>query len=379
MAQGWQSAAHRLHTALSRATSSGSFIAEIDGLRFAAVAAVVLYHLNGYFLAYGAARTALSSVLGRGWFGVDLFFAISGFVIALPFAKHALQQRPAVRLKDYYLRRLTRIEPPYLVCITLCFVLLIIVKGESFSHLLPHYLATLTYTHSLLYDQLSPVNSVTWSLEVEVQFYLAAPLLAAILTIRSTVSRRCTWIALIGILCLVQPYLAGMPANALQFAQFFIVGMLLAELHVTDRDSTSYVGDAIGATAVLLLYWISGDKDFTHHSALGTALACFGLFLLGRAALRGRVVGRVLSLPWIAVIGGMCYTIYLYHVLVISFFGRLLPGSNPLIVSALAIPGLLVAASVLFVCLEKPFMRSGWLRQQTRPVNPTRTPRHAVK
>ncbi|HEX9620879.1 MAG TPA: acyltransferase family protein, partial [Polyangiaceae bacterium] len=91
--------ASRLWSALSRRTSGGRFIAEIDGLRFVAIAWVLLYHvrsLRGPDVAF-----PLHVVTASGHFGVELFFMVSGFVLALPFAKAHLNQAPAPSLKWY--------------------------------------------------------------------------------------------------------------------------------------------------------------------------------------------------------------------------------------------------------------------------------------
>src|SRR5579864_3453549 len=121
----------RIINALSRVTSSGAFIPVIDGLRFVAISSVFLYHLVGYVIAKSPVACAearmdtwLGVALDKGWFGVNLFFLISGFIISLPFAAHHLEQRRPVSLRSYYLRRVTRLEPPFIICITICFVLL---------------------------------------------------------------------------------------------------------------------------------------------------------------------------------------------------------------------------------------------------------------
>src|ERR1700693_3858993 len=82
----------------SRETSSGRFIPEMDGLRFAAIGMVVLFHLNGYLMAKSTAcavSTAQSDWLVPavlvGFRGVELFFVISGFILGLPFAAHYLK------------------------------------------------------------------------------------------------------------------------------------------------------------------------------------------------------------------------------------------------------------------------------------------------
>lgn len=68
---------------LSRETSSGRFIPEMDGLRFVAITMVILFHLNGYLVAKWPLHPgflAQSSWLARtalvGFRGVELFFVI---------------------------------------------------------------------------------------------------------------------------------------------------------------------------------------------------------------------------------------------------------------------------------------------------------------
>src|ERR1051326_6201338 len=96
-----------------RITTQNRFIAQIDGLRFVAIASVVLFHI------YAALETG--SAIPPPWHenanlakrGVELFFAISGFILGLPFASARLLEESRVNLKQYFLRRLTRLEPPY--------------------------------------------------------------------------------------------------------------------------------------------------------------------------------------------------------------------------------------------------------------------------
>ena len=53
--------------------------------------------------------------------GVPLFFAISGMILGLPFARYWLLQGPKVSLRRYFLRRVTRLEPPYIASMLLLF------------------------------------------------------------------------------------------------------------------------------------------------------------------------------------------------------------------------------------------------------------------
>src|SRR5258708_1597889 len=78
----------------TRLTSSKNLIPEIDGLRFIAIAAVFLCHLPTTLLKHGDAvyqsshlETEVFRWMTFGGFGVQLFFMISGFILALPFAR----------------------------------------------------------------------------------------------------------------------------------------------------------------------------------------------------------------------------------------------------------------------------------------------------
>src|SRR5690606_17688210 len=139
----------------------------------------------------------LFSLMREGGIGVDVFFAISGFILALPFAKHHLFATPPVSIKGYFTRRITRLEPPYVISLTILLGVHILILHESFREMLPHYLASLFYVHGFVYDEWSRINPVAWSLEVEVQFYILAPLLAMVFKIPGKVQRRSVIVGII--------------------------------------------------------------------------------------------------------------------------------------------------------------------------------------
>jgi peptidoglycan/LPS O-acetylase OafA/YrhL len=168
-------------------TRGRRFIPEVDGLRFVAISAVVLYHLSQHTLTRHMAGASvqpeeswLPKLLDLGRYGVRLFFVLSGFLLALPFAKWRLGLGDKPSLRAYYLRRLTRLEPPYMVAMLLLFVGPPLVANwiSNGWSLWPNLLASLVYQHNLIFGEMSPINPVTWSLEIEVQFYMLAPALA---------------------------------------------------------------------------------------------------------------------------------------------------------------------------------------------------------
>src|SRR6266851_5780609 len=176
-----------------RVTTQTRFIPQIDGLRFVAIASVVLLHLYASLNHDGAVQNPAFNPANVGMLskrGVALFFAISGFILGVPFASAYLRGAAKVNLKQYFLRRLTRLEPPYILSLLIWAGILFAVAHQSSQEILPHLLASMAYLHNLIYNGDSTINVVAWSLEVEVQFYVLVPLLAGIFAIADTRLRR---------------------------------------------------------------------------------------------------------------------------------------------------------------------------------------------
>lgn len=361
---------------LTRRTTSGQFIPEIDGLRFASIALVVLFHLCGYTAVKatvghfdGAADNFVALLGSTGHYGVQLFFVISGFVLALPFARYRLLDGPRPQLRAYYLRRLTRLEPPYIVAMVGIFVVASLFYGISARALAPHLAASLAYVHNLVYGTGSTVNVVAWSLEVEVQFYLLAPLLALVFLVPNVIARRSTLIAVISAIVLVQSIWsvgAGRLALSLpHYLQFFLLGFLIADVYLISWQAPSTrerLWDAVGAAS-----WIAIVAVWMLVARPG-ALFLVLVLLIFCSTFRGRIVRAAFCNRWVATIGGMCYSIYLLHYPIISALGRRTSPiavrqgfiAHLLVQMALMLPLVLVASTVFFVLVERPCMRKDW-------------------
>jgi peptidoglycan/LPS O-acetylase OafA/YrhL len=361
---------------LSRETSSGRFIPEMDGLRSVAIGMVVLFHLNGYLnakslLSYSPQVHAgwLTQVAVVGFRGVELFFVISGFILALPFAAHHLGGAQPIRLRYYYLRRLTRLEPPYFVTVLALFLLAIWIQGKTAPDLYPHLVASLLYSHNLIYGVSSPVIGVAWSLEIEVQFYLLVPLMTLLFAIKG---RRVRRFALIGLTVLIQSlqslFLQHSPRGSLSilaYLQFFLMGFLLADIYLTDwkqAPKRHLCWDLAALVGWPILFLILHSAVLTHW------VFPFTVLLLYCAAYLGPINHYLLTNRWITSMGGMCYSIYLIHYEVISLVGRF---TRPVAISQpywtyLMVQLALVWVSIIMICgsyfmlLEKPCMRRDW-------------------
>jgi peptidoglycan/LPS O-acetylase OafA/YrhL len=374
----------RVVSRLTRATSSGAFIPEIDGLRCLSIGLVILYH-TPYHVS-PEAPAALSAVGMHGNFGVQMFFAISGFILGLPFAVEHISRGRKVDLRRYFVRRLTRLEPPYLINLAFWFAIKVLFLRRSALWLLPHLLASVTYTHNLIYGQPSEVNFYAWSLEVEVQFYVVAPLLGLVFTRSRALRLSLLAMAIVGT-SLVTPGL-----SLATEVPWFLVGFVLADLYLVpwhEQPVTGHAWDALGLLAWPLLFVVQSVPQASPATHAICRLALPWILLAAYAtALRGPLIRSVLRWKPIYVVGGMCYTIYLYHgyVLeaVVALQRRYLMTGHYCIDTVAGLIGIAVAvigvSSVLFVAFEKPFMNRRWpgelwsyLTEGTRPARSAET------
>lgn len=135
----------------------------LDGLRAIAAVMVVAFH-------YGGAKWAWVS----GWSGVHVFFVLSGFLITT-LALREEDRNGRLSLPDFYLRRLFRIVPVYLVVVGLLVLQVHHVMGYRGSPLAEDMKYLLTFTNEYAPNQFF-VQS--WTLGIEQKFYLVWPLLA---------------------------------------------------------------------------------------------------------------------------------------------------------------------------------------------------------
>jgi len=387
---------------LGRVTSSGAFYPEIDGLRAIAIVSVVAFHVNKYVIHASPAAgesgvsasliRSLEYVSRKGFFGVELFFVISGFILSLPFATYYLGKGRRPSLARYYQRRLLRLEPPYIISLLVCFSLLTLVYSASARQLFPHLAASIVYVRQLIFGGNNPINGVLWSLECEVQFYILAPLLATLYLVGRKSLRRVAFLAIpivalglvnVGTLLLKAPHLGTVPllgallrtfapisqfldrVIVLHYTGYFCAGFLLSDLFVDswgEQPAKHWKWDVIGAMAwaVLLLLVTEETKLFAAVAAtIPFPLLIFTAYI---AAFRGPVTNQILRNRWMVTIGGMCYTEYLYHQFLLHMIQVRLGSftSSLLLQIPLFLLITVIFSSVMFVLFEKPFMYKDW-------------------
>ncbi|KAA8482799.1 peptidoglycan/LPS O-acetylase OafA/YrhL [Arcticibacter tournemirensis] len=374
-----------------RDTGTRAFLPEIDGLRFIAILSVFLCHLNVFFIqknpgGYTSSYhdyPVLNLVTSNGAYGVYLFFVISGFILFLPFARFYINNEQKPSLKNYYLKRLSRIEPPYFLVMTGLFILLLFVMHQSsFARLFPSLLSSLTYTHNIFYgrDTLPLLNSVAWSLEVEVQFYLMAPFIARLFSLNK-VKRRATVVSLM-LFFMVIKHIWVLPFLSIyDYAHYFLAGFLLADFFVSgDRifhreNKTVPVLFGILIFSAIWSFKISKGAVLPLKAGWDFSLT-FMMFVFSYLVLFTSFWKSLLSKKILTTIGGMCYSIYLLHNPIIWSIDNL-PFSRKFTdiylvdwsIHFLFISFLVLAISgTFFILIEKPCMNRNWTANATRRI-----------
>jgi peptidoglycan/LPS O-acetylase OafA/YrhL len=235
------------------------------------------------------------------------------------------------------------------------------------------------------------VNSVVWSLEYEAQFYLLAPCLALLFLLKSTLARRITLLAAIALLGFASGQLVDGPWRFTlpRFLPYFLAGFYVADLYCTSWNRAprhQLRWDLVTIlTAVCILVFllppVNALKYVDNPVRLGkvpTAIRILLPFLLIPflvGAFRSRISRRFITLLPVTVIGGMCYTIYLHHFIIIAAVARPLfklfkPGMalepQLWITLAVTVPPVVILSAVLFALIEKPFMNFG-VAKKNRP------------
>src|ERR1700761_4876811 len=160
----------------------GRRIGGIESLRGLAALGVVLCHVFGQFYGFTRFSPGPERVVGwAGQVGVAVFFVVSGFCIRLPMSR-ALAADPKARLdvRRYLHRRARRILPPYWIAIAVSIAVGLIspVTPLNGAHDPLDIGLHLVGLHTLLPNSINSINSVFWTIGLEMQFYLAYLLLA---------------------------------------------------------------------------------------------------------------------------------------------------------------------------------------------------------
>jgi peptidoglycan/LPS O-acetylase OafA/YrhL len=356
---------------------------------------VVIFHLNTAFskeIGFGSDLGIVElggkqNFLQLGWWvirldlGVKVFFAISGFVLALPFLKqHFQEDAKKIVLKEYYIRRLTRLEPPFVVSLILFTLVHMYFMKASWDSIAEHFWAGLLYSHVFIFGAPNPINPVTWSLETEAQFYVLVPLIfAGLFSITGNAGKIATGIAVFMASVFLKGYLlknnlSHLSESILAYMSNFTTGIAFACLFLLDKKnrlkSRSIAWDIAGLLSIFMIFYFYKPQALWSNNILFNT----GIFILMVAAFKGNFTNRFFTNKFIYTIGGMCYSIYLLHYAFLHLFVKYTSGLSTGmgykmdlgLQLCIALPVILIISGVFFLMIEKPCMNKRWPHQIAR-------------
>ena len=351
----------------------------LDHLRAFAIISVLCFH----YQFFGHPDWERGSIAGFGWTGVDLFFVLSGFLIAGQLFE-AVAGGKAISLREFFTKRFFRIVPPYVFVLLLYIAFPVVHEWGRLSPLWKYFTFTLNFGQNL---SKYGAFSHAWSLCIEEQFYLLLPLafclfgyfkagkksyyLVIFLFIAGVAARLLSW------KYFAAPYLGtddfGARWNEYVYYPTYnrldglLVGVSIAGLFTFYPKIKEWVNRwcylILGVGALMLIVAFQLCKVYASYDtaifgfpiisvAYGLVLAAF----VSPSCLFFRVKSKVTSL-----IATLSYSIYLSHKIVIHLVQKLLEsfGMDKNGVLCMLICAVCVAAAALVMryLIEKPALR----------------------
>lgn len=327
----------------------------LDGLRALA-----------FFLVYLAHTLKLPGA----WMGVDIFFVLSGYLITgvlFDYKKYPVGKA----MRYFWIRRASRIIPPYLVSIFFGYLFFCSVRFLELASLL-----TFTFNYYSIANVGNEIFTPLWSLSVEHWFYVLWPI---VIFLQISIIRIVFFLI---VTCAVFRYFTG-----ITFQNFYAVyeathcrldaialgGLLYVVAGRSDEGrGSSLLAILIGGLSFLVLGFLffqvggpaSRNAVFNVFGYLLISIFSFCLILIiirSNDNLLGKKISSLLSIKPLVFLGEISYGCYVYHMAVIVAINHLF--DNYLIVFFCAYPILIVISYFSYEKIEKPIMK--WAHQKT--------------
>jgi peptidoglycan/LPS O-acetylase OafA/YrhL len=376
-------------TAATPARTERFYRPELDALRFFAFLGVFIFHAAPRTMDfYNAAgyphwlSSLLISIFGAGAYGVDLFFALSAYLIT----SLLLRERAAtgaLDLRGFYVRRILRIWPLYLAFVAFAAIFAALIPGQHLpmKYVVGYSLLAGNWIYSF-YGLPASFATPLWTVSIEEQFYLAWPL-----ALRKTSVRTMAAMAL-GLLAIANAWrvwlaVTAAPVERIEYNTFtrldpIAFGILLALFghklpSFTRMQRVALLcGGAITWVAVFAFTVTSNVITVTTwrmavgHPIMALASVAVLLSVLGSQNL-------LLRNPTLLYLGKISYGLYVLHEFAHFCAIRLVHASTPGMVVAQSIVGLaltIVLAAASYRWLESPFLKlkERFAHVQSRPV-----------
>jgi len=324
----------------------------LDGFRFIAIMAVVLYHFTNESAAIYPYGNFFRHIFSWGYLGVQFFFMISGFVISYTLENTA-------GLLSFYRNRFGRLFPAMLLCTLLTFIVCSLLDNNNLfrnAHDIKNFAPSLTFTNPSIFTFITKIdfhwiNGSYWSLWVEIQFYIIASMVYYLnrkhffrnMLLAGIAISLLTYIP--DLLTNYIPYLASPKRNGVFagwkygnevfnitfFILWFLPGVVFYQLYKGLRLSQNIFPAIL--TAVMLFCLVRSIRNY-NPDFFAMVLGSFIMFVLFLLMIYQKKYLSFLQKPFFTRIGLISYSIYLIHedigILLINKYGKYLGDFSPL-------------------------------------------------
>ena len=381
----------------SGASHADQFSAGLTGIRALAAVMVMLFHLFGLAIPrllsfhLGDWQITYHWLITCSWMGANVFFVLSGFLLAIPFVRSIEGVGSRVDIASYLVRRVRRVVPAYwLQIVILVAVLFLTATLPGWQAIIVHF----AFLQNFSQANASALNGVYWTLPTEFGYYLLLPLFAAFAA-SFTHHRRAAWrllsVSLIVFAIVYRVFAYSAVAEATVDKKFFAllqlpglldhfaIGMLLAWVYVRhaatvsarQADGMMLVG-LLGMVSMMALvdheyldYWNGHLLLFVGYTITAGFI---GMLVLGVAMAGPHSLSQALfANSTMLYLGIVSYSVYLWHVPIQMWTMKLLDyfsvgGDRLWWLVGISIPLSILAATLSYYLIERPFIarkRSG--------------------
>jgi peptidoglycan/LPS O-acetylase OafA/YrhL len=376
-------------------TAERIYFPELDGLRFIAFMMVFLFHggVPQPIVAHLVGHNVAVALRENGGFGVQLFFILSGYLIATLLLREEARYGQ-ISLGAFWVRRILRIWPLYYLVVAIGFGLIPAIEGQIVTqgyrgmlrnHLVP-FLAFLGNWSMALVSPLPDWLSILWSVCVEEQFYFIVPLLIAFVASRF---RLPLVVSLIAGSIAVRSYCAHRYGSQLMivfntFCQFdtLLSGVLLALCLGWNRDRPRLTLWLrwLQWPLYLIFGWLLSQPHLAHGTPWHRTWDYVWVWLCGVGVVMVAVWGKgwlraALSYSRLVWLGKISYGLYMYHEIALWARERSyyvlpwFPNKEELMAIATLVLTIAMAAGSYYF-YERRFLelKRAWTRVPSRPV-----------
>ncbi len=328
--------------------------ASLDGLRAISIIAVIWHH---------TAPAGTNEVLaGIGAQGVQLFFAISGFLITTLLLRER-ERNGKIDLKAFYLRRSLRIFPLYYGTLALYIVLVYALErysevGQAFFHNLI-YFATYTSNIFVALDG-RVIFYFAWSLAAEEQFYLVWP---PLLLLAGSVKRASNILISVIVICVASQMVGLHAFDIIQLP--IVIGALLA-IGLNNEAHFRWLYRILGQTWSAPVFFIALLFVLLSNALPGFVASILFAALVGACVIREHhPLTPILCLKPISYLGSISYGMYMLHMLCKNLVSKIL-GVLQIHEPGIAVFLLTLIAATILAGLSFRYYESWFLNLKTR-------------